>query len=114
MTDTKWELKVVADDIECVMDNSGIYVSINRIINTEHSKGYIGQRVSVRVDVMTDNDEPVMSFVGKADNVRKAVMAFLDCGDRAVFAAHPISREHASYIGSEIARAENNEHYKQS
>ncbi|KKK76591.1 hypothetical protein LCGC14_2862080, partial [marine sediment metagenome] len=119
MTDTKWELRTITDDIECTMDDSGIYCNINRVVTNEHSKGYIGQRVSVRVDIMdgshgygdgdmrpADIDYPVMSFVGKAENVRKAVIAYI----RYHVALRPdgefLSLEHASYIGSEIARAE--------
>ena len=109
--ETAWELRTITDDIECTMDDSGIYCTINRVVENQHGKGYIGTAVSVRVDIMTDNNEPVMSFVGKADNVRKAVIAFL----RLEFTdGLRLSFEHASYIGSEIAKAESNEHYKQS
>lgn len=116
-TETTWKLRTITDDIECTLDNSGIYCTINRIVDNQHSKGYIGQAVSVRVDIMgiddaADRDEPVMSFVGKADNVRKAVMRYLT--SRQNGRTWTISGEHASYIGSEIARAELNEHYVQS
>ena len=113
--ETTWELRTITDDIECALDGSGIFCTINRVANaiTEHSKGYIGQAVSVRVDIMDSCDNnPVMSFMGKAENVRKAVMRFLT--NRHNGRTWTISAEHASYIGSEIARAELNEHFVQS
>ena len=120
-TETTWELRTITDDIECTLDNSGIYCTINRIVDTEYSKGHASQTVSIRVDVIASEENkqgsfttvyPVMSFVGKADNVRKAVIRFLT--SRHNGQTRTISGEHASYIGSEIARAELNEHYVQS
>ncbi len=60
---------------------------------------------TIRLDVMTTKYEPVISFQGKAENVRKVAVRWLDSrisqktSDR-------ISCEHSSYIGSELARAE--------
>ncbi len=120
--ETTWELRTITDDIECTLDDCGIYCVINRVVpkvfTGQHDKGYVGQAVSVRVDIMGMNwdsvvgsDKPVMSFVGKADNVRKAVIRFLT--SRQNGRTVNISNEHASYIGSEIARAELDEHFVQ-
>lgn len=53
----------------------------------------------VRLDLMLHVQEPVISFQGKADDVRKAAMQYVDenCCN--------ISAEHAAYIGSELTRA---------
>lgn len=115
--ETTWELRTITDDIECTLDDSGIYTVINRVVpkvfTGQHDKGYIGQAISVRVDIMgCEDDYPVMSFVGKAENVRKTVLRFLTCRHNG--RTWTISGEHASYIGSEIARAELDEHYVQS
>jgi hypothetical protein len=50
--------------------------------------------------MQTDYDSPIMSWQGKADNVRKVVSRF--CEGNLI----PLSAEHAAYIGSEIAKAE--------
>ena len=52
----------------------------------------------VRLDLMLHVQEPVISFQGQADNVRKAAMQYIDenCCN--------ISAEHAAYIGSELTR----------
>ena len=90
-----WQLNRV-DDIDWTQDNSGVYVYINWDLQTE----------SVRLDIMTKKAVPLVSFAGKAENVRKATMHWLfdytvdnhDCGF--------ISLEHASYIGAELERAD--------
>lgn len=53
----------------------------------------------VRLDLMLHIQEPVISFQGQADDVRKAAMQYIDenCCN--------ISAEHAAYIGSELAKA---------
>lgn len=72
-------------DIEWIQDDSGYYTLINWIdVN------------NVRLDIMRTDDTPVISFQGKAENVRKRIMRF----------ALGISTEHAAYIGAELARAE--------
>lgn len=84
-----WKLQNV-DNIEFTRDKSGIYVLIN----------WENQKNSVRLDIMSDNDEPIQSFSGKAENVRKAVMRFLSDEKSSV------SLEHAAYIGSEIEKCD--------
>lgn len=98
-----WQLTHV-DDIEHTQDQSGLYVYINWDVKT----------ATVRLDIMCEQDaEPLMSFQGKADNVRKHTMRWLSdnvgAGNGYDSAAGTdyvgISLEHASYIGSELARA---------
>ncbi len=103
-----WTL-VEASDTECLMDDSGVYVTIHRIETTETHKEYSGQRVTVRCDLMASGDEPVKSWIGSANAVRKAVIRFL----ADVWWGDPISAEHASYIGYELMRAETTENYVQ-
>lgn len=107
-----WELKE-CKAIDCVMDNSGIYTVIHRIEQTAHSKGHFCSTVLVRVDIMASVDDmPLMSFVGKADDVRKHVIRWIVI--EYLYESTPLSAEHASYIGSEIAKAELQVHYVQS
>jgi hypothetical protein len=92
---TGWSLNVV-DDIAWKQDASGIYVYINWDMQTQ----------SVRLDIMAEAEaEPLQSFIGKSDNVRKAVMQWLTS---ALYgkAYNPdlVSLEHAAYIGSELER----------
>ena len=102
----QWELEQVKP-IDCTMDDSGVYTVINRIVKTETHKEYSGQRVLVRVDILNIGiDIPVRSFIGVGNDVRKAVIHFI--GN-----LYKFSREHASYIGYEIARAEADVNYKQ-
>lgn len=84
-----WKLQNV-DNIEYTPDKSGIYVLINWIVDKE----------SVRLDIMSDNHEPIQSFCGKAENVRKAVMRYLSDG------LNFVSLEHAAYIGNELTKAD--------
>jgi hypothetical protein len=90
-----WEL-IGCGETEWIQDDSGHYVWINRRISNE-----------VRLDLMTVADEPVVSFIGKADNVRKRAMQWCT--------AHNIrlSMEHAAYIGYELCKAELDENYVQ-
>lgn len=99
----QWELRHV-DDVEAVLDDSGVYVVVHRIEQTETHKEYSGVRVSVRADLMGPGNEPIISFKGTANAVRKALIRFLD--DYHMVASGPISSEHASYIGYELLRAE--------
>lgn len=103
----KWELRHV-EDTEAVLDDSGVYVIINRVETPETHKEYSGIRVSVRVDLMQDNgptdDEPIMSFEGSANAVRKALIRFIH--DYIASPSRYLSTEHASYIGYELLRAE--------
>ncbi len=113
-----WELRKV-EDIECTLDDSGVYAVVNRMVHLPQSP------VVVRLDLMrtsskesamswnsTGNDEPIMSFVGTANNVRKAVIGYLryPCLSNG---APTISLEHASYIGYELHCAETDPNYVQ-
>ncbi len=91
-----WELHSVKD-VECTMDNSGIYTVINRTPGDD-----------IRLDVMDSTEnEAVQSFQGTANAVRKHSMKWLF--DHCLI----ISTEHASYIGYELARAESDDNYVQ-
>ncbi len=104
-----WELIEVKTEQECLLDDSGIYTVINRVVNRGYSKGCWVDIVQVRVDIMDDSDSPIISFIGKAEAVRKTVMRWIvDNGH-----GHIISFEHTSYIGSEIARANLQERFTQ-
>ena len=88
---TEWQLNRV-DDIEWTQDRSGIYVYINWDAATD----------SVRLDIMTEaNAQALQSFIGGSDNVRKAVMQWIE-------SEHilGISLEHAAYIGAELERCD--------
>ena len=54
----------------------------------------------VRLDLMLDVQEPVISFQGQTDDVRKAAMQYID--ENCIC----ISAEHAAYIGSELTNAD--------
>ena len=82
-----WELKEVSD-VQWIGDASGVYVLISwRPITKD-----------VRLDVMTVEHRPVVSFAGSAGDVRKAAMQWLGL-------TNDMSIEHASYIGQELERA---------
>lgn len=108
-----WKLNK-ADDIECLMDDSGVYTIITRIAVRETHKEYAGTRISVRVDIITDHtinetcvDEPLQSFIGIGDNVRKHTIRWIKENNI------KISLEHASYIGAECERAMLEPHFVQ-
>lgn len=84
-----WEL-VVVTDIEWRKDCSGVYV----LVNWRHK--HIN---SIRVDVMSDKHEPLISFTGSADAVRKHCMRWFVQNDIAV------SLTHAAYIGQQLEKA---------
>ena len=118
----QWELREV-QDTECTMDDSGVYVVVHRVVTTETHKEYSGERVSVRADLMgqryvdssgsTDGpteDYAIMSWVGTANAVRKALIRFM--ADPMVRTGY-LSPEHASYIGYELLRAETDSNYVQ-
>lgn len=106
-----WELEQVKP-IDCTLDDSGVYTVIHRVVKAETHKQYAGDRLLIRVDVL-DNEggEPIRSFIGNGNDVRKAVIAFM--GDCVYPSPRRFSQEHASYIGYEIARAEADENYVQ-
>lgn len=102
-----WKLNKVGN-IDCTMDNSGVYTIINRAVNPIP----FGDQ-HIRVDIMsTDGDEPLQSFIGKGNDVRKAVLSCLESISETRYGL-TLSSEHASYIGYEIARAEADSDYVQ-
>ncbi len=84
----EWKL-IKVNETEWKQDTSGIFTLISYCPDG-----------TVRLDVMTTKYEPVISFQGKAEDVRKVAVRWLPSG------YSWISLEHASYIGSELARAE--------
>lgn len=104
-----WQLHEV-EEIECTLDDCGYYVTINRIEERREFKDRAATFVKVRADLITADNEPVVSFVGSANAVRKHLMKYLT--DRMVSLGYP-SPEHASYIGYELLRAETTPHYVQ-
>ena len=120
---TMWKL-VHTTPIECTMDDSGVYTVINRIEEPDTHKGYIGKRVSVRCDIMlsrqcpkmdgtvVNRDEPLISFQGSANDVRKYVIRWIKTYSGLPTLAQ-LSWEHASYIGWELHRAETDPNYIQ-
>lgn len=120
-----FELREVSD-VDCTMDDSGVYVVIHRIVEHLVHKGIAGEVVRIRADLMATGpnlkdatepfdpnpttDMPIMSFIGTANNVRKHLIRFLSAyGDM----PQDISNEHASYIGYELHRAEVTPNYMQ-
>lgn len=91
-----WQLTHV-EDVEHTQDDSGVYVYINWVMPDNEA----------RLDIMSEsNSEPLASFQGCADNVRKHVMRWFEnrAGDGGPVG--PISLEHAAYIGAELERAD--------
>ena len=88
-----WKLKKVGH-LDWIQDDSGHYTYIHSV--------EIG---IVRLDIMTTDNDPVMSFQGKADDVRKAVMRWFQ-SRISQKAGLGISLEHAAYIGAELTKAE--------
>ena len=112
-----WELREVSD-IDCTMDDSGVYVVVNRVEDVSVHKGRTGTRVRVRADLMTAGtddgppmNDPIMSFIGSANNVRKHLIHFIH--DYVNGVNRYLSTEHASYIGYELHRAESDPSYVQ-
>lgn len=109
-----WKLNKV-EDIECTMDNSGVYTVINRVMETKYGKGAGTVLLGIRVDILaTDGNLPLQSFQGTGNAVRKHVIRWLNEYEYRIIPDKWVSIEHASYIGYEIARAEADQHYIQS
>jgi len=104
-----WQL-IEVEEPECTLDDCGYYVTINRIEEQRTFKDRAATFVTVRADLMTADNEPVVSFIGSANAVRKHLMKFLT--DRHASLGYP-NPEHASYIGYELLRAEITPHYVQ-
>ena len=101
-----WEL-IEAEPINCTLDDSRIYTAIHRKTSDKVHKGYPDSRVFVRCDIMTTDDNPLVSFQGLEDNVRKHVIEWIEEH------GFEISTEHASYIGRELLRAVHDFNYNQ-
>jgi hypothetical protein len=84
-----WELRQV-EDIEWRQDDSGYYASIVHVRETGE----------VRLDIMSTDNNPLISFQGSATAVCKNAMRYIDenCIN--------VSAEYAAYIGYELAKAE--------
>ena len=115
----QWELREVGDT-DCTMDDSGVYVVIHRVVRPESHKEYSGERVLVRADLQQSHmaqtpatDEPIMSFIGTANNVQKHLIRFLQEHYGGCDYGQSISLEHASYIGYELHRAESDPQFVQ-
>ena len=109
----EWELETVGA-LDCQMDDTtGVYTVINRVVIPGTHKGIAGERIEIRVDVMSADDEPVRSFQGLAHDVRIRVARFLSEYRPETSLCH-LSYEHAAYIGAEIQRAETDSQYVQS
>ena len=94
-TSDNWKLNHV-DSIEWIKDTSGIYCLINWDVKTN----------TVRLDIMSDNHEPLQSFQGDADNVRKHAMRWLSDNVKSNNGIVSVSLTHAAYIGSELQLAD--------
>ena len=90
----KWQL-ITCTPIEWEQDDSGMYTLITKT------------KAGVRLDVMYTDDQPCISFEGRAEDVRKAAMRYADehCWN--------MSAEHTAYIGWELHRAEVEDDYIQ-
>jgi hypothetical protein len=80
--------KIRVSNMPCIFDNSGVYCNISFCQNKDE----------FRLDIMTIENEPVISFVGTVDGIRKSTMRYFEKNQV------NISLEHASYIGSELSR----------
>lgn len=109
-----WELIEVANEPMWHEDNSGLYVTVHRIEEKAVHKGHSGVRIGVRVDLMRkEGDDPVRSWIGHPDAVRKALMQWIDNTVQNRGVVPRLSCEHAAYIGAEIQRASVDPNYVQ-
>lgn len=95
-----WEL-IEVPTTEWMQDTSGLFSYISYCPDD-----------TVRLDIMADTGlTPVISFQGKAEDVRKTAVRYLAEEYKPVYVDDNLvygrfSYEHASYIGSELAKAE--------
>lgn len=99
-----WKL-INVEHTDWIQDDSGYYTLIHYI--KENCRKCDKACVDcidghVRLDIMDRDDMPIVSFQGKASDVRKHVMQHIP----AICSGRLISVEHASYIGAELARCE--------
>ena len=83
-----WEL-IEVPHIEWQQDKSGYYTLINVLPDGR-----------IRLDFMTIDNVPNVSFAGEASDVRKAFARYTEKNGTM------LSAEHMAYVGYEIARAE--------
>jgi hypothetical protein len=108
----EWELEHVTPK-EWEQDTSGLYTVVHRIAILGVHKGIAGERIEIRVDIMSSDDEPIRSFQSmNPHDLRIAVARFLSEWRPETSIAH-CSYEHLAYIGAEIQRAYMDENYKQ-
>ena len=101
-----WKL-IEAMPVETTLDASGVHVVIHRVVTKETHKEYSGERILVRADLMGDDNEPIVSYIGPAENVRRRLIGYImehGYGEGG-YAGPGMSLEHASYIGAELYRA---------
>ena len=113
-SEVKWKL-IQVGSTDWQADTSGLYTIIHRVETPMVHKGYAGTILQVRLDLMTDDGNPIVSFIGKAENVRKALMQYLAGQYNHAFPLKDeeskpkrftgLSMEHAAYIGYELHRA---------
>lgn len=90
-----WQLQNV-DHIDWTSDNSGVYCLIYWQVKTN----------TVRIDFLSsDNNDPIISFAGESDNVRKAVGIWID-SRISQKTSDKFSAAHIAYIGSELQKAD--------
>lgn len=104
-----WQLHHV-EEMPCTLDDCSYRVHIYRIEEQRTFKDRVATFVTVRADLFSTDNEPIVSFQGEANAVRKHLMKYLM--DRYASLGYP-SPEHASYIGYELLRAETTPHYVQ-
>ena len=89
-----WQLNRI-DSLNWIKDNSGLYCLIVWDVKTE----------TVRIDFLSDDHEPIISFAGQSDNVRIAVGRWID-SRISQKTSDKVSAEHIAYIGSELQLAD--------
>jgi uncharacterized protein (DUF1684 family) len=90
-----WQL-IKVQHTDWIQDDSGYYTLINWIDDN-----------NIRLDWMNADDMPVISFQGKASDVRKHATRWMVLTQHLEHKeVYEFSHEHAAYIGAELARCE--------
>lgn len=93
----------LTDNKECTIVPESCYIIINRRVEKETHKEYAGERVFVRVDIMSAENDPIISYESQhAETLRKHVIDAMlsNVNKRGTF-----THQHAAYVGYEIFRA---------
>ena len=62
---TNWKLVVVTEEPAGQEDTSGVYVVVHRVVVKDARGGIAGERITVRVDLMSSNgDDAVVCAMG--------------------------------------------------